>query len=487
MLKSYLSPQGYHSYLAAKAEKLKQSQVVDVPHLDDNPVRWIHDHFHIPETNAAIRLEPYQEAVISEALRRHASGDFVYSTVLYSDLKKSAKSTIAAAVVLWLAWQRGWETARIVGNDLKQADSRTFYYIRRALELNRKLGDLCKIKLYNIELPNKTTVQAIPVDPGGEAGGGDLITCFTELWAAKSEAANRLWTETTLSPLKLGRSLRWCESYAGYVGESKILENLHTIGVTNGSPVNVGIPGLELYANGRTLAFWNTTPRCHWQTEEYYDQERAVLDDKEFSRIHRNQWTSSKGLVYDNWSIENISELADYDPALGSIFWGCDDGYAQGQGRGHASYHPRVILLGQLNSLGGLNIFYEYVRTGVSDYNASINEVASTGYPKPEAAYVDSSAPAFIGALWNHDIHATRATHPVGEGIKNMRRLICDASGKRLLFIHPRCTNLIYSLTHYKYADTVVSKGGESNPLKVDDNEADALRYLAWPLRHPED
>lgn len=261
-------------------------------------IQWIETYFYIPETNAPIILEPYQKAVIQEALRRDQSGDFIYSLILYSDLKKSAKSTIAAAVCLYLAWHTPWESVRIVANDLKQADSRTFFYIERAIRLNPELRGLCKIKLYHIELPNNTTITAIPVDPKGEAGGGDLVTCFTELWAFKNEAAKRLWSETTLSPLKFGKSLRWCESYAGFEGESPILEQLYDTGKNEGRPVDVGIEGLELFANdaARMLTLWNTQPRCPWQTPDYYSQESAVLTESEFQRMHRNQWASSENI-----------------------------------------------------------------------------------------------------------------------------------------------------------------------------------------------
>lgn len=265
---------------------------------NSDPIEWIETYFYIPETNAPIKLEPYQKSVVSEALRRDEHGDFIYSLVLYSDLKKSAKSTIAAAVCLYLAWHTPWESVRIVANDLKQADSRTFFYIERAIRLNPVLNGLCKIKQYHIGLPNNTTITAIPVDPKGEAGGGDLVTCFTELWAMKNEASKRLWSETTLSPLKFGKSLRWCESYAGFDGESPILEQLYDTGKNHGRTVDVGIDGLELYANdaARMLTLWNTQPRCPWQTNEYYAQETAVLTESEFQRMHRNQWASSENI-----------------------------------------------------------------------------------------------------------------------------------------------------------------------------------------------
>lgn len=629
--------------LVASSLAQASNNVLNAP---DDVIRWIEREFYIPETGQAIVLEDYQRRVVREALAKDANGLLKYSLVLYSDLKKSAKSTLAAAVVLFMAWHSEWETCRVVANDLKQANSRTFYYIERAILLNPRLKSVCTIKNYTIYLPNHTIIEAIPVDPKGEAGGGDLITCFTELWAAKSDAAKQLWcyddqteiltsdgwklgvdlddsdvvatvqpethilewehpksiyrnqyqgemhlydsvrfsecvtpnhrlygmfstnsrenpraftgvmrsddlrtngqyavyfplttvagyrfedctepihipagrvkpafsisrqnwfqylgwflsegrvkhngekpysvyicqsptanpvkwqmlkelhdsifgvngwrlgnhntdfvvdcaplaqlikhvvgtgtfgkfiaqdiknaapseltalldafiagdghrmkhgsveipvgslqladdiceiafklgynvtvrdqhptgrsktlykririwktptvfgrevarrqghwktqtydglvwcpstrnglivvrrkgkiyvsgnTETTLSPLKYGKSLRWCESYAGYVGESPILEQLYDTGVRQGTRVDVGLEGLELYTNdtGRMLCLWNTVPRCYWQTTDYYAQEATILAPSEFERIHRNQWQAS--------------------------------------------------------------------------------------------------------------------------------------------------------------------------------------------------
>lgn len=297
-----------------KLDKARQLSV----ERDSDPVAWIQKHFYIPETNAPIQLVPYQAAVVREALRRDAKGDFVYSLILYSDIKKSAKSTISGAIALYLAWHNAWESVRIVGNDLKQADSRTFFYIKRAIELNPRLRDQCNTKQFNVTLPNHTGIQAIPVDPKGEAGGGDLITCFTELWAMKNEASQRLWSETTLSPLKFGKSLRLAESYAGFTGQSPILENLYEVGVKQGKLIGeeVGIPDLELYRNesARMLTLWNTTPRCPWQTADYYAQEAATLLPSEFQRMHRNQWQDAVDtfVPYEWWHGCKVDSL----PAL---------------------------------------------------------------------------------------------------------------------------------------------------------------------------
>lgn len=308
MLPSYLTEQS-RLYRLDKAKEQTRITKATI-----GAVEWIQSNFYIPETNAPIQLVPYQAHVIMEALSKDDNGLFAYSTVLYSDLKKSAKSSIAGAVALYLAWHNPRESVRIVGNDLKQADSRTFFYIKRAIELHPQFSRECRIKQYEITLPNKTIISAVPVDPRGEAGGGDLIICFTELWAMKNEAAKAMWTETTLSPLKFGKSLRWCESYAGFIGESPILEQLYDVGVKEGKRID---NDLELYRNDRLLAFWNTQPRCPWQTSAYYAEESKVLRPEEFKRIHRNEWgQASTPFVPLEWWTSCKVPVIDFPPRL---------------------------------------------------------------------------------------------------------------------------------------------------------------------------
>lgn len=280
-------------YLQQASAQYKLTKAKALSLQDADPVAWIERHMYIPETNAPVQLQPYHKAMIREALRKDSDGLYVYSTVLWSDTKKSAKTLCASAVALYLAWHNAYETIRIIGNDQKQSDSRTFFYIRRAIQLNKALRSLCKVVRYTVRLPNETTIQAVPVDPKGEAGGGDLFTCFTELWGMKNEASQQLWSETTLSPLKFGKSLRWCESYAGFVGESPILENLYDTLVKQGEPITlVECPDLPVYRNGRMLGMWNKTPRCPWQTAQYYASEKQTLTPSEYSRMHENEWSA---------------------------------------------------------------------------------------------------------------------------------------------------------------------------------------------------
>ncbi len=261
--------------------------------IDPDPVRWIETHFYVPELNGPLRLGDYQKDALRRALSKDGQGLYNYSTVLWSDIKKSIKSTVAAAVTLWKAYQTEWGQIYTVANDLKQADSRVGYYTRRAIELNPRMRDSVKIRNYKIELPNRATIESIPIDPSGEAGSNADMVVFSELWGATGEAAKRMWVEMTLSPTKFGRSLRWVESYAGYEDTSLLLWSLYEQGVKEGERLD---SELEIYENkkARLFALWNTKPRLPWQNDQYYSQEAAVLSGmpEEFNRVHRNQWAS---------------------------------------------------------------------------------------------------------------------------------------------------------------------------------------------------
>jgi PBSX family phage terminase large subunit len=195
------------------------------------------------------------------------------------------------------------------------------------------------------------------------------------------------------------------------------------------------------------------------------------------------QFIATEGAVYDNFSLEhNVTIDAEYNPAW-HTFWGCDDGYAEGDGVGSPGHHPRVILMGQQRGDGGLNIFDEYYQT-LRLPEQSIEEVLQRGYHKPRLAMVDSSAAEFRRRLGDRGIMNGGATHPVADGIKVVRRFICDGHGVRLLKIHPRCANLIRELQAYRYDDkSSAVYAGEPKPLKLDDHAADALRYLLWNFR----
>lgn len=291
------------------AERLSTPDVVD----------WIEKEFYIPETrnDPKVRghflLQDYQRDTLREALSKDDDGNFKYSIIVWSDIKKSTKSTIAAAVNLYGTEFSEFGERYVIANDLKQADSRVSQYIRRAITLHPKFKNSYSVRGYRSTAPNGSFIEAIPIDPSGEAGSNaDMIT-WSELWGANQTAQENMWAELTLSPTKHGKSFRWVESYAGFAEESRLLYSLYEMGVKQGAQlwpdrlytVTESEPTpLELYVNreARMLCLWNTQPRCPWQTKQYYQSEQQILSPNQFARMHRNQWvTSSETFVPMEW------------------------------------------------------------------------------------------------------------------------------------------------------------------------------------------
>lgn len=285
----------------------------------DDPVGWMLEHFRIPREereDMRLALAPYQQAALRLALSRDERGLFRYSLVLWGDIKKSIKSTIAAAVTLWSAWHTSYSQNYIVANTREQADSRVAYYLRRAIELNPRLAEVCDVNRSNftVTLPNHAFIKAIAVNAAGEAGGNPRFIEFTEAWGATTEEAKRLWTETTTPPNLFGKSQRWVDTYAGFEGESEVLENIYDSGVTRGVRISDEYPFYENRV-GRQFSMWNETPRLAWQTDEYYASEMETLTSvNEFLRVHRNQWsTSSSPFVPPEWWDACEREVTPYE------------------------------------------------------------------------------------------------------------------------------------------------------------------------------
>lgn len=275
-----------------------------------DPVYWIEHEFLIPETRHDPKLRgrfillPHQRDIIKEIFSKDENGLFKYSIIVWSDIKKSWKSSIAAAVMLYRCEFAEYGEFYVVANDLKQADSRVAHYIRRAIELNPKLKAKYSIRGYRITAPSGSYIEAVPIDPSGEAGGNADAVCFSELWGAAEEAKQHMWSEMTVPPGKHGKAWRWVESYAGFIEESQLLYSLYELGVKHGRKLWPGRTypttdgpetEIEVYVNdtARMLCYWGTVPRVPDQTKVYYSAESSVLLPNEFERMHRNQWTSN--------------------------------------------------------------------------------------------------------------------------------------------------------------------------------------------------
>ncbi len=243
-----------------------------------------------------IILADHQRRILSYALAYDENtGRFPYTTILYSCIKKSGKTALAASVGAWYSEQAppGSEIY-VLANDLEQAEGRImkdikFHALRRGWDVTQ----------YKIELPNGTTIQSLAQSYKSVAGARHALTLFDELWGIQQENTRRTYEEMT--PIStIPHSLRFIATYAGYINESDLLWDLYSTGV--GEDEYEGGQGqtipeladLPCWKTEHQFTYWDSEPRLPWQTEQYYREQRATLRPAAYLRLHENQWVTSK-------------------------------------------------------------------------------------------------------------------------------------------------------------------------------------------------
>src|SRR5262245_22178027 len=143
--------------------------------------------------------------------------------------------------------------AYCVANDLEQAQGRVFAMIKRIIEVSPELRREAKLTQDRITFPAlNATIAAIASDAGSAAGSNATISCFDELWAYTSERSRRLWDEMVPPPTRKV-ACRLTVTYAGYEGESLLLQELYNRGQQQPQI------GTDLYAGDGLLMFWYHT------------------------------------------------------------------------------------------------------------------------------------------------------------------------------------------------------------------------------------
>lgn len=271
--------------------------VEDEWHEPPDIVEWAETNFIDPVTNKLIRLQEHQKRLLRAILSMIWA--FKVVTVVWSEIKKSGKTTLAGLIgAYWATFVEAPNEVITVANDQEQAQGRI--YAAMMATLKRLAWDVPESKPLMKNHMTGSVVKAIGTNYAGEAGGNYGLTLWSELWAYTSEARRRLWEEMTVVPTRR-YSVRWVETYAGFKNESDLLWDLYAEAFKDGEetqPLGEKIPGLEdlpvWYLPGsKMIVYWSHTPRMPWQTPEYYAGEQARNRPNAFARLHRNLWVSS--------------------------------------------------------------------------------------------------------------------------------------------------------------------------------------------------
>jgi phage terminase large subunit-like protein len=263
-------------------------------------VAFVDEYVRVSELGRPFRLLPHQRELLRGAFAFDALGRLRWSTLVWSEIKKSGKTTVAALVGLWWAFcVEAPNEVYVLANDLDQAQSRVFATMVALIRANPRLRTGATLQRDRILLANGTVVRALSGDYSGAAGSNHGLTLWDELWGYQSERALRLWEEMTPVSTRLN-SVRFVSTYSGFENESDLLRGLYLQGVTaDEHPEGRGErahPVLPVAVNeaARLWVYWSHVPRMPWQTPEYYAEQRATLRPAQFLRLHENRWATSQ-------------------------------------------------------------------------------------------------------------------------------------------------------------------------------------------------
>ncbi len=225
------------------------------------------------------------------------SGDapLPYSRVVWSCPKKSAKSTLAAALHVWFAlFVAPSGEQYVLANDLEGSRNRVFRYILRALEQNPILrrGTDWQATQTTIHFSNGTLIRAVPNDVRGEAGGNQTFATFDEAWGVIHERSVRFATEFSPVPTRRN-SLIFYTGYQSWLNDSwwhaLIDDGLRGEPVPELRDLHNGDGAPACWRNGGLFVYYDHVPRMAWHTPEYLAEQRRILPEAEYLRVWENR------------------------------------------------------------------------------------------------------------------------------------------------------------------------------------------------------
>jgi hypothetical protein len=255
-----------------------------------DPAHFIETQLVDPETSRPFVLLPAERAFIAHAFMTDAAGRLLYHEWVYAAPKKSGKTGFAAllTITVLLLFGGKYGEAFSLANDLEQSTSRVFEAIKRIIAASPLLRDEARVLSDKITfLASGATITPLASDAASAAGGHPVISVFDELWGYVSERARRLWDEMVVVPTKRV-SVRLTVTYAGFTGESLLLEELYARGQQQPEIAP------DLRAGDGILMFWTHRPVAPWQDDAWLATMRRSLRPAQYLRLIENRFTATE-------------------------------------------------------------------------------------------------------------------------------------------------------------------------------------------------
>lgn len=195
-----------------------------------------------------------------------------------------------------------------------------------------------------------------------------------------------------------------------------------------------------------------------------------------YRRFIKGEWVMAEGAVYD--SFDEARHVVDVLPQITKWI---------GVGIDYGTVNPFAALMLGLGADGRLYFTSEYrydsraaggrrPKTDAEyskELRAWLATQAENHGANPQWIVVDPSAASFITQLHNDGVNSVLADNSVLDGIRTFASLMATDRVR----IHRSCVGLINEIPGYVWSDVHAEKG-EDVPVKADDHDLDAARYV---------
>jgi hypothetical protein len=227
---------------------------------------------------------------------------------------------------------------------------------------------------------------------------------------------------------------------------------------------------------------WKTIENPHFPKEEI-ERNKRLLDGKTFRAMFEIDWDSRPMYaVYDEFDEDLNIINCKYNPRL-PVRCAIDWGWTHKMAVGIFQYDPERDIVYQIDEFVRSKVRLEELLQWLKDRPYIINEYCCDIAGNQEREQTGQSN---IDWFTQHGVYFKYKKSAIAYGISIVRSFIKSAIGARRYYINPKCTETIDAVKKYRYQDkngTIVNE----NPLKIDDDAADMVRYYFFNFHDPRD
>lgn len=252
-----------------------------------------------PRTPTQATWQPYQADILNH-LFPAGDGPLPYSSIYWSETKKSGKTLLAAALQLYFAFFVEIPGEQYcLANSLLGASDRTFASIQNMLDAATRQGAIkskdWRVVGTEIHFSNGARIKALPNSFKTGAGGNPSLSTIDEVWGfnATPEDLGLLAEFEPVPTREISVSF-----YTGYQGPANKPSAWHakidTV-LKEGKPVaelahiEDGDGGPACWRSGRTFLFFSHVGRHPWHTSDFLAEQRRKMPLNEYLRLWENR------------------------------------------------------------------------------------------------------------------------------------------------------------------------------------------------------